>query len=662
MVVSAEMAIVYRFHEFIIPSFPLKDASNNTISEQDLFSTGFNSAGFINAGLENVLRGMVATHIPNFKSGIDEAFRSAGKYRGQPFDLAAWSIVHEREQGLPTFNVYFRAYNEQDPAIEVPIRDRWEDFSSDPEAVAKLKRLYETPDDVDLTVGVQLDEEFFPGTTVPKSALIISLFSLFGMGNSDRFSVGFAMMRCFLVDTPWDCHPSNALEALIWAPDPKPGFPNYRFYDQSWITELDFQAHGTNLLWRLVTENTEIDCLQARPLFPADAVTNPILCAPPKPSINIVGIVLTGTEIIFALVNMHRWKILFGLVLANLVGLTCLRLKKGAKPPVLQGWPLIGKALDFQKNPKTLLLSGFEKYGQTLSRSFGIKLASLTHFVLSKPEDIKLILDDNSCEKRFSLHGFLESINAPIITGRENFESDLHTKLIATHFGDPETIRKFGRTIELAANDFIQLNPLVPEGEISLRHDGLRNYCTRFITYTVSRCVIGAEAFDDKELLHTFLRFNDDAIKAMGLASLLPKPLQFLASFRIQADYKVIRRILVPVIRKARSDEKSKCAFICFLPFILEATSDDDRAAGRYLIILWLDLVPCLTVLVQISRHSQSGLVLPISKHRLSPLSSTLSLTWMGEKVSFPPPPTKTISIRLIPIQTQTHGVPSVAQ
>lgn len=113
MVVSAEMAIVYRFHEFIISSFPIKDGSNNTIRDQDVFSTGFNAKGFIETGLDNILRGVVGTHIPNFKSGVDEAFRSAGVYRGKPFDVVTWSIVHEREQGLPTFNVYFREYNKQ---------------------------------------------------------------------------------------------------------------------------------------------------------------------------------------------------------------------------------------------------------------------------------------------------------------------------------------------------------------------------------------------------------------------------------------------------------------------------------------------------------------------------------------------------------------------
>jgi peroxidase len=113
MTVSAEMAIVYRFHEFIIPSIPIKNALNDTLWDQKLFDTGFNATGFVDTGLENILRGAASTHIPNFKSGVDEAFRSAGKYRGAPFDIVTWSIVHEREQGLPTFNNYFKAYNKQ---------------------------------------------------------------------------------------------------------------------------------------------------------------------------------------------------------------------------------------------------------------------------------------------------------------------------------------------------------------------------------------------------------------------------------------------------------------------------------------------------------------------------------------------------------------------
>jgi hypothetical protein len=53
---------------------------------------------------------------------------------------------------------YFEGYAKQTPtpAVEVKIRKTFEDFSTDPEMVAQLKRLYKTPDDVDFVVGVQL--------------------------------------------------------------------------------------------------------------------------------------------------------------------------------------------------------------------------------------------------------------------------------------------------------------------------------------------------------------------------------------------------------------------------------------------------------------------------------------------------------------------------
>ena len=107
-------------------------------------------------------------------------------------------------------------------------------------------------------------------------------------------------MRCLLVDKPWDCHPSNALEDLLWKPMPKPGFPNFRFYDAFWITELDFQAHGQNLLWRMVIENTDIKCLQRNPLFPVDPDSNSILCSLPKASVDIKLLALTVVEVTIA--------------------------------------------------------------------------------------------------------------------------------------------------------------------------------------------------------------------------------------------------------------------------------------------------------------------------------------------------------------------------
>jgi peroxidase len=134
------------------------------------------------------------------------------------------------------------------------------------------------------------------------------------MGNSDRFSIGYAMMRCWLVDKPWDCHPSNALEDLLWKPVPRDDYPNFRWYDTFWMKELDLQAHGSNLLWRLITENTDIQCMQQKPLFPFDPESNPIVCALPAEKPDVLGLVVTGLQIGAALLRQHMWEIVSALV------------------------------------------------------------------------------------------------------------------------------------------------------------------------------------------------------------------------------------------------------------------------------------------------------------------------------------------------------------
>lgn len=313
------------------------------------------------------------------------------------------------------------------PKVLIPIHELFEDFSSDPHMVSELKRLYKTPEDVDLVVGCQLDESMFPRASIPTSALIINLFSLICMGNSDRFSIGFAAMRCLLVDKTWDCHPSNALEDLLWKPMPMEGFPNFRFYDTFWMTELDFQAHGQNLLWRLVTENSEIKCLQRNPLFPVDPVTNPILCSLPSQGVDYTVLASTGAEGTLALFRQRRLEIVMCLIALAIGIVTYKTIQDRVKghPHVLYGFPILGRAIDFQKDPKKLLLEGFCNYGASPSKTFGIHIASLTHSFLSELEDLQMMLDDNPYELKFNLSNFFKANKMPIILRKENLASNI---------------------------------------------------------------------------------------------------------------------------------------------------------------------------------------------------------------------------------------------
>lgn len=471
-----------------------------------------------------------------------------------------------------------------DPAVVVPIRETFEDFSSDPEAVANLKRLYNSPDEVDLVVGVQLEEEMFPGTTVPKSSLIISLFSLFGLGNSDRFSVGYAMMRCLLVDKPWDCHPSNALEELLWAPKPTETHPNARFYDTFWLAELDFQAHGKNLLWRLVTENTDIKCLQGNALLPFDPVTNPILCALPAQKLDIPATIYTGVEVVLALIKMHKRTILK--VLGTLVAIAFFAIRRERKkfPPVMYGLPVVGEGLKFQKDPKSLLLSGFKKYSNSASKAFGIKLGSLTHFVITQPEDMEALTKDADYDYHFSLHEFFRVMGFDLITTKTYFESDTHAKLIRKYLGDEKVLSGFALTATSASESFLRVHPPVPLDQSFKHYDSIDNYLTHYLAYVISRCIVGEDGFDDEKLLETFIKFDGDAVTAVGIASNLPKFLKGLAGIQINRNFKTIRKVLIPIIekRRSRTGKQGRSDLPDFLDFIIPVVEDNSDASGTF--------------------------------------------------------------------------------
>ncbi len=66
-------------------------------------------------------------------------------------------------------------------------RKRFEDFTTDPELVNELKRLYKSPDEVDIMVGQEIDEEWWPHAHIPKSMLIVSFYTLFKASLTDRF-------------------------------------------------------------------------------------------------------------------------------------------------------------------------------------------------------------------------------------------------------------------------------------------------------------------------------------------------------------------------------------------------------------------------------------------------------------------------------------------
>jgi peroxidase len=264
--------------------------------------------------------------------------------------------------------------------------------------------------------------------------------------------------------------------------------------------------------------------------------------------------------------------------------------KAKKNPPILKGWPIIGEALTFQKDPLKILTAGLKRFGQTASKSFGIRLAFLTHFVVTDPRDLEIMKADNIFEAKFSLHNFLGAINFPIITKKIKFDSDLHTTLIRNHFSDPDTVASFGALIERAAVDFIQRNPLVQAGQTTGKFDSLNDWCNQYITFVASRCIVGPVGFDDPELLKTFAKFNDDTIKAMGLSGLLPTFLQFLAARGINKDFEAIYKSLAPIITARRNDKPQEKQPV-FVDYIIEVVDDDSRISDIVALVVWGGLI-----------------------------------------------------------------------
>ena len=99
----------------------------------------------------------------------------------------------------------------------------------------------------------------------------------------------------------------------------------------------------------------------------------------------------------------------------------------------------------------------------------------MTHYVLTKPEDLEVMKHDNPYEVKFNSHAFLQAINMSIITKKENFDSDIHSQLIRQHFSDPATVAAFSNTVEEAAQLYLRLHPLATNNNTDKRYDGLKD-------------------------------------------------------------------------------------------------------------------------------------------------------------------------------------------
>lgn len=136
--------------------------------------------------------------------------------------------------------------------------------------------------------------------------------------------------------------------------------------------------------------------------------------------------------------------------------------------------------------------------------------------------------------------------------------------------------------MESAAAQFLKTQPLIPEGVSSQKYTELSTYLSNYITYVLTRTIIGPEAYEHPELTKLFLTFTTDTDTAIGIGTMFPSWLRWLAKFKINPSYTKFRRILVPIIKERRkSPEADTSGLLSFLPFILDVVEDDKHVSGK---------------------------------------------------------------------------------
>ncbi len=108
-----------------------------------------------------------------------EELRTFTDPSGGVVDLAAVDILRNRERGVPRYNEFRRRFR------LAPAR-RFEDFSDDPATVDAIKRVYASPDDVDLIVGLYTERKP-PGFAICDTAFRVFILMASRRLKSDRF-------------------------------------------------------------------------------------------------------------------------------------------------------------------------------------------------------------------------------------------------------------------------------------------------------------------------------------------------------------------------------------------------------------------------------------------------------------------------------------------
>ncbi|MBA9002593.1 peroxidase family protein [Thermomonospora cellulosilytica] len=147
---TEDFVTVYRMHPLIPDDFQIADHGSgrllDTLSLNDVMGARTETA-FRKVGLPNALYSFGIAHpgaitLFNYPRTLQTFERD-----GEIIDLSVVDIVRTRRRGVPRYND-FRA------GVHKPRIRRFEDLSSDPDTVARLKDVYRSVDEIDTMVGL----------------------------------------------------------------------------------------------------------------------------------------------------------------------------------------------------------------------------------------------------------------------------------------------------------------------------------------------------------------------------------------------------------------------------------------------------------------------------------------------------------------------------
>jgi hypothetical protein len=150
---TEEFVAVYRMHPLIPDEYSVRDSSANDLIEEYNFTeiSGVHTHLVVEdprIDLNNLFYSFGTSHpgvivLHNYPNRL----RRFHEPDGTILDLAATDIVRTRERGVPRYNEFRRQFHMK-PA------STFEEFSDDPQVVADLARIYASPEEVDLMVGL----------------------------------------------------------------------------------------------------------------------------------------------------------------------------------------------------------------------------------------------------------------------------------------------------------------------------------------------------------------------------------------------------------------------------------------------------------------------------------------------------------------------------